>query len=1394
MTNNSDKRRAVPSAPLFAAAAFLLLPILSAFFAASACAGEIEPLRAALLTKELGDPRSPGNAKLVLGLPDAYSAPHIPVRARDFRVYVYPADLAPEQGRDDRYRAGGIYLWRSGGKVFLDARVLPEQEKEGPARVRVEFAPDGEVVAEGEAEGSSRYSSDLVDVVLAVDVSLSMKHNDPNKRRVAAARTFIEMARRGGGIGRVGLVTFNSSATLGSPLIPLGEGERLLAILDKVGAEGTTNLDAPLDMAMDELRGSRNPVVILLSDGKNEGHKYEDSHLDAARENVRVFSVGLSEQADHDLLREMADATDGIYFRAVTDDDLPEIYARLAAELGKRQLLQARRLDARSGSVSYPIDATVERLVGMVDGGARLGATGPEAGRPVNRALSSVYMGSPAQGEWEFTWENASPGVSVIALFGDTPFFLDVFPPQLRGDKFSVGATLAHGSRALTGGQVWVEPLPGVLPRRLQLFDDGRHNDGEANDGVYGAVVDMPNAPDQFDLVLRAAGRAWDKGDFVRQAAGMVIRSTEAPLGHAGIGGDIDFGVLFPGETGSAVAHIDLDAPSPRELLLDLAWSNGGSDWPDFSSSVSMDPGTRDFELEITVPATATPGDYRGGFSVSDGGELGDSAEARVRVGTVRFGTAGEMDMGTVPPGTFTSTVLRIPVDADKAAALRASTLGGDDVRLGDRPDRVDAGRSEITVEVIVSAPMGQPEGTYRGGVVLEAGPGRVEIPLVWRVVPYSARAEELAPIPGLPPPPELAGNDRPLPETPSFMPDIAVPERAPSEPVDSPWERTSQALRDPPSIPETPATRPSFDFSLPERAPAGGSFWSAWWLYILAALLLLLLLLLLLAYILYRLGKSALARFLLVSALANLLLLGIFVLLLSAADSVVPRTVPAVAVNLVENSEPVRTVELTDVEKDLIAFAGTDGAAAGGGSGSGLGEITFAESAASSASSGGELVSEKASTLPDGMEEGLALADARASQSAVPLDTDRSESSLQRRERRQERSREEEPTLEMPEMEEPPPDLSATPGAAPEVGEAEFQLQANEESDRPVWSDGVRPLQPLASDHGLLQVETAGMEKVAMDPTVSRVDPRGRRRNTRESSDATPEPRVQIADPVRDELQETAASGEAATGDPGVEEVRVGAVAAGVDIFGEKPGAVVPPGLSRLLDSNPDPMPRGISGQDTAEQAASRGGPRTQRGGSERSGASQPAPRGDVPGGGGEGGGDGLAATGAAGRNGGGRVGERRFDEGGGDEAGGGDGNDLLEGLGGPRLADAGRGGGASPNPFGGGSGDRAEFQPKNGSGGGNGMNRDGSLRSDRNGTGDDGPQPGDGIPGSLAGTGDGSGMDGRDRTGNGAQNGRGRGDAGLGEGRFDDMAGTSGLDGNGSSPGQGVTGNGAS
>lgn len=1403
----------VPSI-LLAAALFL--------FVSSAPAADAVPqtLNAALLTRELGDPRAPGNVKLALSLPEDRSRDYASVRAEDFRVYVYPAELSREKGVDERYLAGGMYLWRNAGRIFLDARVVPLQDKEGPATVRVIYAPGGVLVAEGVAEGSSRYAAELVDVVLAVDVSLSMNYNDPRKRRVHAARSFIEMARQGGGIGRVGLVTFNHNAKRNVALLPLEQGETILNALRRVGAEGLTNLDLALETSLKELDGSRRPVVILLTDGKNEGTDYADTHKRAAERGVRIFTIGLSEQADHKLLMEMAETTGGIYFRAVKDSDLPEIYARLAAELGKRQLFQARLLDEIEGEVTLPIDASVRRLVAMADGGARVGVNGPGKGMPGAGSMAAVHVGRPDPGQWDFSWDRAAPGISVLALFGDTPFFLDMFPPQLHGNRLSVGATLAKGEAALGDAEVWMETVPGVITAPVRLYDDGAHDDGDAGDGVYGASIDLEQPPEQFDLTVRASGAAWEDGEFVRQAAGLAIRMPEIPpAARADLGGDIDFGVLFPGETGSAMAVVDLDDKAPRDMYMDLSWDAGDEPWPELSSRITVAPGRRVFELEMTVPDTARPGDYLGRFSISDDGDLGDRSSARVRVGTVFFDPASEIDLGTVPPGTFVARTARLGYTADKSAPLWVAVEGGDELKVAVAPEQLDAGRGEIVLDVTVSAPMGKEEGEYSGRVVLAAGPGGVEIPLRWRVKPFTTAAPAIEPIPGLPRPPELPSGTRPLERTSGlgsgFDPELwrpSAPAHAPeSGGSASPWEKAEKVLRDRPSLPGSDlgigvgpgrgddggGREPGFQFpaiTKPGESDDGDSFWSAWWIYLLAALLLLLLLLLLIAYILYRLGKSHLARLLLASALANFVLLIIFIWLLGAI-AVQAESTPTISVNLV-SEEPTDAIQLTDSEKGMLDAAGLSGSSSGGGDAASPGEISFADAA--SAAAGGTMQLTKTNEIRDGQPDGMELADARQP-SAQPLEN-RTREPLQRRERRPERSSLPQPMAapDLPEMAEPPRDNEAQALERPEVGEARLDIEAAEASTRPVWSDGDRPVQPPANEQGMLLAQAPGMEAVSMDRTVRLVNPRGRRRSLEETPSAYPEPRVEIDDPIRDAQESLSPdSPENAVGDPGVEEVRVEPRAISADSAGRKPGSLIPPGVSRLSDSRLDDMPRGVSGTDMASSAAPRGGLRSTRGGQTREGSSLASPQGGMPGGTGAGGvNPSPPASGTSGRGQTGEVGEQRFDA---EPGGGGLGTDgQPNASGSSRNPAAMGGGGSSPNPFqsGGGGGDRADFSPGTGtSGRGNGDSRfrgPGNRAGGGDRTGIGGGEPGgrDQIPGGRGGTGAGPGSDGG-RSGDGGRgdgNGRGRGSGtGTGEGRFDDMArGSGGGEGQGRSASQ--------
>ncbi len=1218
------------------AALFFLLPL--SFLRAGDAE---EQLSVTLLARDLGDPRAPSNLKMAIQFPESLAHRLATAKADEFTVQVFPDNADPDSAGDE-YRAGGIYLWRNGQTLFLDVRQVPLQDKEGEASVVVSYHPDGgPAAATGWADATCTYATQLVDVFLAVDISSSMNYTDPRRRRVTAARTFIEMAREGGGIGRVGLITFNSRARLNTPLVPLSQGENLLNALRRVGANGLTSLDAPLTMGLEEFAktpDATRPVIILLTDGRNEGSRYRDTHLQCAQANVRVYTIGLTELADHELLKSMAETTGGMYFRAPSDEDLPEIYARLAAELGKRRIVRTQTLTTPAGELAVPIDASLRRLVAISDSGARIRAIRPDGGSHAGGRFANVHLIAPEPGQWQFAWMDALPDVSELSLSGDSQFFLDLFPPQYRPGKIAVGATLAEGERPLGNAEVWVEPIPGVVDERFALFDDGRHGDGAAGDGVYGAFIDVPvESPERISVMVRASGSAWDYGEFVRQATLPADRMPDPPVeGTVRLDGDIDFGVLFPGEIGSAVVSMDLDAKVPRDMHFDLLWNNRDQGWPDLSSSLLLDPGKHAFEMEMTVPASAQPGIYEGLFAITDRGEIHDDAPAHIKVGTVRFDHDGVVDLGIVPPGTFASHQFPIAYSADKEADLLLAVVENAAVAARSTMETLPEGIGDIPVDLIVTVPMNTPDGVYEAVLRLAAGPGNAAIRIRWEVEQYDApEPEQGAPLSGLPEMPSLPGPGAAL--RPNAVEELQLPDDLPPVPVErpseSPWEKADRALRSAPD--PMPAVDPSalgrFDFpdDTPVRTERGDSFWSAWWMYLLGLLLLLLLLLLLAAYILYRLGKSAMARFLLVSGIANLILLAAFITLLSTASGARAES-QRVAVTLVEDGYEPGT-SFSDAELGMLGSASTSGTGAGAGTEMEIGEVAFDQPSGSASS----LLVVRNVEIPESGGGEIELSSA-SQPSAMPLEST-NDDALRRRERRTDRPERLLPQTTLPELAEPPSLPAEQAGTDEELGEMRLQLEASDDESRPAWSDGERVAQPLAATPSLAAPENSGAEVIALEPASEQPAQRGRRRAVRESSDAFPEPRVEISDPARDaettNQPETAAQEMA---EPGVREIRPQPIVSGDTLVADRPGSIILPEVA-VLDAANDPA-AGLTGVELA-QARQRSGLRSSRG-SVRTGGSEPLST-TVPGGA-------ISPEGSERNNGGGgegSVGEMRFD-----------------------------------------------------------------------------------------------------------------------------------------------------
>jgi Ca-activated chloride channel family protein len=195
-----------------------------------------------------------------------------------------------------------------------------------------------------------------IDIVLALDISGSMLARDFKPDRLEAAKEdaieFIE-ARPD---DRIGLVVFSGESFTQCPLT---SDHAVLKNLFKDLKSGMlkdgTAIGMGLGTAINRLRGSeaKSKVVILLTDGVNNAGDL--SPLTAAKlaqaENIRVYTIGVGTigqapfpyqdifgniqyemqevKIDEDMMKSIAEATGGKYFRANNNDRLKEIYKEI---------------------------------------------------------------------------------------------------------------------------------------------------------------------------------------------------------------------------------------------------------------------------------------------------------------------------------------------------------------------------------------------------------------------------------------------------------------------------------------------------------------------------------------------------------------------------------------------------------------------------------------------------------------------------------------------------------------------------------------------------------------------------------------------------------------------------------------------------------------------------------------------------------------------------------------------------------------------------------------------------------------------------------------------------------------------------------------------------------
>ncbi len=223
-----------------------------------------------------------------------------------------------------------------------DCRILSQADEQWIAgRVRLPRTADGPFSLALEASRTKsrlpaiRLEDGLLaapasyDVVLLLDASHSMRNNDPRDLRKQATTAFWRLASSSSRIRRLSLVRFRKDTRLLIPPTSPADIASLDSALDKLRPYSSTDFGPPFVEAarlLDEAPGGR--AVLFLSDGEPR-EDYADTHRKLADIDAPVYTIGLSEEADGELLSRIAAETGGQYFQAPAADQLDRIFHRI---------------------------------------------------------------------------------------------------------------------------------------------------------------------------------------------------------------------------------------------------------------------------------------------------------------------------------------------------------------------------------------------------------------------------------------------------------------------------------------------------------------------------------------------------------------------------------------------------------------------------------------------------------------------------------------------------------------------------------------------------------------------------------------------------------------------------------------------------------------------------------------------------------------------------------------------------------------------------------------------------------------------------------------------------------------------------------------------------------
>lgn len=362
------------------------------------------------------------------------------------------------------------------------------------------------------------------DVRILIDVSGSMKKNDPNNLRTPALRLVLGLLPEG---AKSGVWTFAKYVNMLVPLREVNDAWKIDAERQstKIHSNGLfTNIEQVLNKATANQKGTdlnSRRSVILLSDGlvdissnakinqQSRQRILDDIVPRLKKHNTSVHTIALSENADHDLLRAISVATDGWYEQVENADELQRVFLHLFEKAANRDTVPLLKNN-------FKIDESVSEMTILAfrrEGSKKTALLLPDQSRLIEQDKASnvrwhsennydlITIDEPLTGQWQID-ADIDPDNRVMVVTDLKLKSTDLPNNILIGESFDFDASLTEKNEIIVRKD-FLNLVDATLVEQSEITDSIETNlNEELRDGLYRTHVGDSFQPGRNDVII----------------------------------------------------------------------------------------------------------------------------------------------------------------------------------------------------------------------------------------------------------------------------------------------------------------------------------------------------------------------------------------------------------------------------------------------------------------------------------------------------------------------------------------------------------------------------------------------------------------------------------------------------------------------------------------------------------------------------------------------------------------------------------------------------------------------------------------------------------------------------------------------------------------------------